>query len=68
MYGMHGTRAHRSESITKIIIGVIEIVVVLAAMTPVFLLEKQPSAFAITQFQSGFNHGIQDGQIRKLRQ
>ena len=35
----------------------------LAAVTPVFLLENQPSVFALTAYQSGFQHGVNDGKM-----
>ncbi|HEY7570144.1 MAG TPA: hypothetical protein VH796_02125 [Nitrososphaeraceae archaeon] len=43
-----------------IIAAVISIAFVMGA--PVFLLEKQQSAFAISPYQSGFQHGVSDGK------
>ena len=44
-----------------IIAAVISIAFLMGA--PVFLMEKQQSAFAISTYQSGFQHGVSDGKI-----
>ncbi|HEY7571410.1 MAG TPA: hypothetical protein VH796_08575 [Nitrososphaeraceae archaeon] len=47
---------------TTIIAAVISIALLMG--TSVFLMEKQQSAFAISPYQSGFQHGVSDGKDR----
>src|SRR5262245_6316172 len=38
------------------------IIIALLMAPPVFLMEKQQSVFAISPYQSGFQHGVSDGK------
>jgi len=62
LYALISSPKHtRLSEIKTIVAAVISLVLLIGA--PVFLMETQQSVFAISAYQSGFNHGVIDGKV-----